>query len=263
MCKAVTNPAQNRYGFGIPLADLHGWKTIWTFFQSNGVDLVNVDNNGKWYVDMDAEDRAAAAEVYQFLYRLVSECSPAGAVSYTQQNVRELVAQGTIMSRIDTPEIYYNVKSMDPDHLSDVKYFDFPARKARGSGIGWVCLCLPLKGNTALAADFVKFIYEGERLIPFYNSYPYAMFPGKKSLFESAQYRNNLPGEIKDMVPDLALEILSHSSGLVLSNGPFPNAGEVESRTTLNNPLNSMLIRGISPDQAVDQLISELEALLN
>lgn len=28
MCAAVTDPANNRYGFALPLGDLHGWKTI-------------------------------------------------------------------------------------------------------------------------------------------------------------------------------------------------------------------------------------------
>ena len=262
MCKAVTNPAQNRYGFGMPLSDLHGWKTVWTLLQSNQVDLVNRDAGGKWYVDMNAEKRAAAAEVYQYLYRLIKDCSPAGAAGYNQQNVRELVAQGVIMSRIDTPEIYYNVRAMDPDHLNDVKFFPFPGRKTTGSGLGWVAWTIPVKGNTALASDFLKFIHEGERMIPFYNSYPYAMFPGKKDLFASAQYRDNLPEEIRPLVPDMALQILNRSTGVGMANGPFPNAGEIESHSVLNDPLNNMLIKGISAEQAVDQLVEALEALL-
>lgn len=262
MCKAVTDPAKSRYGFGVPLSDHHGWKTIWSLLQSNEVDLLNRDSNGNWIVDISDTDRRAIAEVYDFLNRLVKDCSPAGAVSYNQQNIRELVAQGTIMSRIDTPEIYYNVREMDPDNLADVKYFAFPGRKTIGSGFGWTSMSIPVKGNTVLASDFIKFIYEDERMIPFYNSYPYAMFPGKKSHFESIQYRNNLPEEVKAMVPDMALEILSHSTGLAMANGPFPGAGEFESRKTLTNPLNSMLINGFTAERAVNQLIEELEDLV-
>lgn len=33
-------------------------------------------------------------------------------MGYTQTNVREMVAGGTVMSRIDTPEIYYTLQSV-------------------------------------------------------------------------------------------------------------------------------------------------------
>ena len=65
MCKAVTDPAKNRYGFGVPLGDNHGTKTLWCFLQANGVDLVNVDEDGNWYVDIDDEDYAAMVETYR------------------------------------------------------------------------------------------------------------------------------------------------------------------------------------------------------
>ncbi|QQO08622.1 ABC transporter substrate-binding protein [Breznakiella homolactica] len=262
MCKAVTNPAKNRYGFGIPLGDLHGWKTIWTLLQSNGVDLINVDAKGNWYVDVNAADRAAIIEVYNYLFRLIRDCSPAGTVSYTQTNVRELVAQGTIMSRIDTPEIYYNVRAMDPEHLDDVSFFSFPGRKTVGSGLGWVGLNVLTKGNTDLASDFIRFIFEGNRMVDFYTSYPYAMFPAKSDMFENRDYQAKLPDEIKILVPDMALEILDHATGLLQANGPFPGAGEAESRSVLGNPLSNMLIRGISAEQAADQLIAELKSLI-
>lgn len=263
MCKAVTNPEENRYGFGIPLGDLHGWKTIWTLLQSNGVDLINVDAKGNWFVDIDAEDRAAIVEVYDYLYKLVRDCSPAGIVSYNQSNVRELVAKGVIMSRIDTPEIYYNVKAMDPEHIDDVSFFSFPGRKTVGSGLGWVGLNVLTKGDTELASDFIKFIYEGDRMVDFYASYPYAMFPAKTDLFENAEYQAKLPEEIKVLVPDMALDILANATGLAMSNGPFPSAGEVESRSILGNPLSNMLIKGITAEQATGELITELKALLN
>ena len=38
MCKAVTDPSKDRYGFALPLGDLHAWKTIWSFLQANDVD---------------------------------------------------------------------------------------------------------------------------------------------------------------------------------------------------------------------------------
>jgi ABC-type glycerol-3-phosphate transport system substrate-binding protein len=63
MCKAVTDPANNVYGFAIPLGDNHGTKTIWGFMQSNGVNLVNVDKNGKWYVDLEGDKFDALKEV--------------------------------------------------------------------------------------------------------------------------------------------------------------------------------------------------------
>lgn len=50
-------------------------------------------------------------------------------MGYTQTNVREMVAGGTVMSRIDTPEIYYTLQSVAPDDMDDVSYFKIPGRK--------------------------------------------------------------------------------------------------------------------------------------
>lgn len=261
MCKAVTDPAKNRYGFGIPLADNSGTKTIWCFLQGNGVDLVNVDEDGNWYVDIDEEDREAMIETYDFLYRLIRDCSPEGTISYTQANVRELVASGIIMSRIDTPEIYYNVQAMDPEHMSDVKYFRVPPRKTADQYMGWVGFSIPSGGNTELGEAFLEYCYSGDTMIDFYRSYPHAMFPAVERLFHSEAYINSMPDELKDLVPDMALDILEHSSSIALSNGPFPFAGDIEKTTMLGNPLIRMLTEGISAEEAVDIVISDIEAL--
>ncbi len=262
MCKAVTEPGKDRYGFGLPLGDLHGWKTIWSFLQSNGVNLINVDNNGEWYIDLDEEDRAAMIETYEYLYKLLKDCAPEGTVSYTQTNVREMVAGGTIMSRIDTPEIYYTMQSVAQEEMSDLSYFQIPGRKRTGSGQGWVGLSLSSKGNTALAKDFVKYLFTGDTLVPFFLSYPFAMFPAKAELFENNDYRNGLPEELVNLVPNMALDILSTSSSLGMVNGPFPGAGEFESQCILGNGLVKMLSDGFTAEEAVDYIIGELKNLL-
>lgn len=264
MCKAVTDPSKNRYGFALPLGDQSGWKTIWSFLQANDVDLVNVDDKGEWYIDIaeDEEKRAAAVEVYDFLYKLTRDCAPEGTISYTQTNVREMVAGGTVMSRIDTPEIYYNVESIAPDDFDDFKYFKIPGRKTTGSGQGWVGLSVTSEGNTELAKDFIRFMYSGDEITDFYLSYPYAMFPAKSDLFNNKKYQENLPDVLKEMVPDMALDILATSSGVVMSNGPFPAAGEIESQNTIGNALVKMLTEGYTAEQAVDYLIGEIEKVM-
>jgi ABC-type glycerol-3-phosphate transport system substrate-binding protein len=263
MCVKVTDKSKNRYGFGAPMADVHSWKTIWVFLQSNDIDLVNVDAKGNWYVDVSPEDRIALIEVYNYLFKLFRDAAPEGMIGYTQEQVRELVANGTIMSRIDTPEIYYDLKSKgDAAGFADTAYFSFPGRKRIGSGTGAVTLGIPSKGHVDLAKDYVKYIYAGDRMVDFYASYPYAMFPVKNAMYASADYRAKLPEELKPMLPDLALEILSHATPLMMTNGPFPYSGEVESRSIFANPLSKMFTQGISAEQAADELIAEVKALL-
>jgi len=261
MCKAVTDPANNIYGFGIPLGDHHGTKTIWSFLQGNGVDLVNVDANGNWFVDINDEDKAAMVEVYDYLYKLIRDCSPTGILSYTQANVRELVANGTIMSRIDTPEIYYNVKNMDPENISDVKYFRIPGRKTSKQYMGWVGFSVPTQGDTELASAFLEYAYSDDNMLDFYLSYPHAMFPAQKELFYAERYQANLPEELKPFVPDLAVDILSNSAAIALASGPFPFAGVIESKNMLGSGLTRMVTEGISATEAVEAVIKDIEAL--
>ena len=40
-----------------------------------------------------------------------------------------MIAGGNVMSRIDTPEIYYTLQSVSPDDMDDVAYFKIPGRK--------------------------------------------------------------------------------------------------------------------------------------
>jgi ABC-type glycerol-3-phosphate transport system substrate-binding protein len=264
MCKAVTKPAQNIYGFGAPMTDVHSWKTIWVFLQSNNVNLVSMDANGNWRVDVNPEDRTAIIEVYDYLYKLIRDCSPAGLIGYNNTNIQELVTKGTIMSRIDTPEIYYDIRALKDDTaLNDISYFSFPGRKRVGSGTGAVTLGILKDGNVDLAKDYIKWLYTGDRMVDFYASYPYAMFPVKTAMYHSADYKAKLPPELQPMMPDMALEILSHATPLMMTNGPFPFAGEVESRKIFANPLINMFTKGITAAQAADELVAEVRALLN
>ncbi|GHV94951.1 hypothetical protein AGMMS50293_12710 [Spirochaetia bacterium] len=264
MCVKVTDKSKNRYGFGAPMADVHSWKAIWVFLQGNDINLVNVDKDGNWYTDIDATDRAAIIETYDYLYRLFRDASPEGMIGYTQEQVRELVANGTLMSRIDTPELYYDLRTKgDAAGFADVAYFPFPGRKRIGGCTGAVTLGVPSKGNTALASDYIKWMYTGDRMVDFYASYPYAMFPVKNEMYASVDYRNKLPEELKPMLPDMALEVLSHATPLMMSNGPFPFAGEVESRSIFAIPLANMFTKGNTAEQAADELIREVNALLN
>lgn len=172
------------------------------------------------------------------------------------------MAGGTVMSRIDTPEIYYTLQSVAPDDIDDVSYFKIPGRIQEGSGQGWVGLSLSADGNTALAKDFIQYMYEGDRLVDFYLSYPYAMFPVRPDYFDNQEYQENLPETLQKMVPDMALEILSGSTSLGMVNGPFPGAGEFESQCILGNGLIRMLTDSYTAEEAVDYIVEELEKLL-
>ena len=87
------------------------------------------------------------------------------------------------------------------------------------------------------------------------------MFPPMEGLFHSESYQTSLPAELQPMVPDLALDILSKSNAIALANGPFPYAGEIEQTTLLGSPLVRMLTEGISAEEAVDQVIEDLNGL--
>ncbi|MFQ7874907.1 ABC transporter substrate-binding protein [Enterocloster sp.] len=210
MCKAVTDPSKDRYGFALPLGDLHAWKTIWSFLQANDVDLLNVDENGEWYIDLDDESRAAMVEKYDYLYKLVKDCAPEGTVGYTQTNVREMVAGGTAMSRIDTPEIYYTLQSVAPDDMDDVSYFKIPGRKRQDPDRDGLTEYFQLTAILALAKDFAKYMFTGDNMVDFYLSAIHMPCSRpRRELFQNTKYQDNLPDNLKEMVPDMALDIVN------------------------------------------------------
>jgi ABC-type glycerol-3-phosphate transport system substrate-binding protein len=263
MCVKLTDKGRNRYGFGQMMAGPQSGIAIWNFLQANDVNLVNVDRNGNWYVEVDTESRGRLIETYDYLYKLLRDTSPDGIISYTQEQVRELVANGTILSRLDTAEIFYDFKTKgNMTAFNDVGYFPVPSKKRMGSATGGANLGITSKGNAALASDYLKWIYEGDRMVDFYISFPYTMFPVKNAMYRSVDYQAKLPDELKPMMPDMALEILSHAAFLMFTNGPFPYAGEVENQLLLAKPLAEMFTRGITADQASDNLIRDLRNLI-
>ena len=263
MCVKFTDRNRNHYGFGQVMNGPQSSIAMWNFLQANDVNLVNIDRNGNWFVDVDAAARTRLIETYDFVYRLMRDTSPDGVISYTQENVRELIANGTLLSRLDTVEIYYDFKTKgDMAAFNDVGVFPFPARQRIGGSTGGANLGVFVKGNAVLAQDYLKWIYDGDRMVDFYISYPYAMFPVKNEMYRSADYRAKLPDELKPLMPDIALQTLSNASFLMFANGPFPYAGEVETQELLAKPIVEMFTRNITVEQAVDNLLRDLQALI-
>jgi ABC-type glycerol-3-phosphate transport system substrate-binding protein len=256
--KAVTNPGRNRFGFAIPFSDIHGGKPVWGFLLSNGVTIFEKDNQGKWKLNID---QPATVETYEYLYKLMKDTAPPGVVSYNTNDIRELVAKSVIMSRFDTPEVLNAVREVDPAMVEDFGFVPLPARKRLGSSQGWVGLVAYEKGNVPLAKSFMEFMFGGDRLVNFYVSYPYAMFPAVAALYDNPAYAQGVPDELKPLVP-LAPEILKSSAGISMWNGDNPWAGEIENKSLLSNALSDMLVEGISARQAVNNLTAELKRLM-
>ena len=146
--------------------------------------------------------------------------------------------------------------------MDDVKYIKVPGNAAERYYMGWVGWTIPDNAANKDAANaFLRFCYSEDRLVPFYNSYPHAMFPAVKSLFENSTYRANLPEELQP-IPDLAVEVLDKSAAITMANGPFPAAGSVEQSTILGDGVMRMINDGISAEQAVDEVIAKLKSLL-
>ena len=257
IAKAVTDPGKNRYGFAIPFADIHGGKPVSGFLLSNGVTIFDKDGS-KWKLNVD---QPATTETYQYLYRLLKDAAPSGVVSYVTSDISQLVANEVLMGRYDTPEVYTFIKDKKPAMVSDVGAITVPARKRAGSSQGWVGLVAFQKGKVPLAKNFMEFMFEGDRLIDYYLSYPHAMFSAVESHYKVQRYIDGQPAELKPLLP-LAPEILKFSAGISLWNGANPWAGEIENKVILPNALNDMLTKGITAEQATKKVTDEIKKLM-
>ncbi len=260
IAKAVTDPAKKRYGFAIPFADIHGSKPISGFLLSNGVTIFDKDTTSKsgWKLNID---QPATVETYQYLYRLLKDAAPPGVVSYVTDDVSQLVASGVLASRYDTPEVYTFIKAKNPAMVADMGSITVPPRKRLGSSQGWVGVAAFQKGNVGLAKNFMEFMFEGDRLIDYYLSYPHAMFSAVEAHYKLQRYIDGQPDELKPLLP-LAPEILKFSAGISMWNGPNPWAGEIEAKVILPNALNDMLTKGITAEQAVKKISDELKKVM-
>ncbi len=199
IAKAVTDPAKNRYGFAIPFADIHGGKPVWGFLLSNGVTIFDKDTTSKtgWKLNVD---QPATTETYQYLYRLLKDAAPPGVVSYVTSDISQLVANEVLAGRYDTPEVYTFIKEKKPAMVADVGAITVPPRKRMGSSQGWVGVVAFQKGNVALAKNFTEFMFEGDRLIDYYLSYPHAMFSAVEAHYKVQRYIDGQPPELKPLL---------------------------------------------------------------
>jgi multiple sugar transport system substrate-binding protein len=258
--RAVTDPGKNRYGFAIPFADIHGGKPVSGFLLANGVTIFDKDPSAKtgWKLNFD---QPATYETYQYLYKLLKDTAPSGVVSYVTSDISQLVANEVLAGRYDTPEVYTFIKDKKPAMVADVGAITVPPRKRLGSSQGWVGVVAFQKGKVPLAKNFTEFMFEGDRLIDYYLSYPHAMFSAVESHYKVQRYIDGQPDELKPLLP-MAPEILKFSAGISLWNGPNPWAGEIENKVILPNALNDMLTKGVSADQAVKKANEELKKLM-
>ncbi len=256
--KAVTDPSKNRYGYAIPFSDIHGGKPIWGFLLSNGVTIFEKDPQGKWQLNVN---QPATVETYQYLYRLMKDTAPPGVVSYGTTDISNLVAKGVVWSKFDTPELLLPVRASDPSMLKDFGFVPLPAKKRLGSSQGWVGLVAFTKGRVDVAKDFTQYLFQGDRLVDFYLSYPYAMFPAVSAAYADAKYSAGLPEELKPIVP-MAPDILKNSAGIAMWNGSNPWSGEIENKAILPNALSDMLVKNISAQAATDQVTTQIKALM-
>jgi ABC-type glycerol-3-phosphate transport system substrate-binding protein len=258
-----TDRSRNVFGFGKVMNGPQSSIALWPFFQSNDVNLVNVDRNGNWFIDVDAAARNRLIETYDFLFRLMRDASPEGVLTYTQQELRNLVGNGIILSRLDTLEVFYDFKTRgNMAAFENVTIYPVPGRVRQATSTGGANLGILSRGNTALGTDYLRWIFEGDRLVDFYLSYPYALVPVRYDMIRSPVYHARLPDELKPVFPDIVMEALNSASFLMFANGPFPFAGEVETQQLLARPIIEMFNRGITAAQAADLLISDLQNLL-
>jgi ABC-type glycerol-3-phosphate transport system substrate-binding protein len=258
--KAVTDPAKNRYGFAIPFADIHGGKPISGFLLSNGVTIFDKDPSSptKWKLNIE---QPAAVETFEYLNKLLRDAAPKGVVSYVTSDISQLVANEVLAGRYDTPEVYTFIKEKKPAMVADVGFITVPPRKRLGSSQGWVGVVAFQKGKVGLAKNFTEFMFEGERLIDYYLSYPHAMFSAVEAHYKLQRYVDGQPPELKPLLPQ-APDILKFSAGISQWNGANPWAGEIENKSILPNALNDMLTKGISAEQAVKKVADELKKLM-
>jgi len=258
VAKAVTNPGKNRYGYTIPFADVHGGKPVWGFLLANGVTIFEKDSAGKWKLNVE---QPAAVETYEFLHKLIKDTAPQGAVSYVVTDLRNLVTKNVLLGMYDTPEVLDAIKAAAPDMLADTGFTFIPARKRLGSSQGWVGLVVFQKGNQAIAKNFSEFMFQGDRLIDYYLSYPAAMFSPVEAHYKVQRYLDGLPAELKPILP-VAPEILKYSAGISQWNGANAWAGEIENKVILPNALNEMLTKNITAEQAVKKVADEIRRLM-
>lgn len=259
--EAVTDADNNRYGFAMPFADIHGGKAIWGFLLANGVEILAKDSSGNWYLDIEEEKREEAVETYQCLYDMLKSSSSAGVVSYETKEIRELIATGVVMSRVDTPQVLKSVREADPEAVNDFSIMPIPPRNRMGSSMGWVGFAAFKDGELETAKDFMEFMFQGDKLVNFYLSYPYTMFPALEALYSNNSYINGVPAELKQLVPQTP-DILSNSAGTAMWNGDNPWSGEIDSKGILPDALSDMLVKGISAEEAVDKVVDEIKSLM-
>ncbi len=181
---AETNPAEQRYGFTIPLGKSAEKSKEWLayFMRTNGAEYFDAKGRVKF-------NSKATAETVSFMVNLYKKASNPAAINYTEDDVYNQYAQGRSGFVFASGSICNKILQVAPQLIQVTDIIPTPYNRRPGAvGAGPICLVKFAHNKYSAETDkFVQFMLRDDNYIPFLHS-QLSMIPITKSAATSEKF---------------------------------------------------------------------------
>jgi multiple sugar transport system substrate-binding protein len=255
------------YGMAIPLArNMVAQQTYSQYLYSAGINIFNPET-GKYEF---GSKKAEAVRALDAMMQVYNESSPPGSVTWSWTEFRTALAKGDIAMTSEWGAVVAIAKEQNPDMLKNLSVFPFPGEDASvygktGSfgGAYYMAIGNSTDEKVAASKEFIRFMFDKDRLAERANSRPIYAVPTMKAAFNSDTYQNN------DMVKMYQAELSTIFESIIpyeersgFEGGLTISAGQIESSNIMGDALQNVVLNGWTSQQAVDYIDEKLQEII-
>ncbi|MCL4534292.1 MAG: sugar ABC transporter substrate-binding protein [Bacteroidetes bacterium] len=262
VAKALTE--KDRYGIVLCMGENGCNSFLWSpMLWSNGVQIFDKD----WNVILDSpEIKPKAVEALNF-WKELYQYSPPGTEAAGYSEMLSLFATGRVAIAPYAGRLVHYMKDNSPDLLDKFQVIGFPTKdgKQAAAGFGYDGFIVPKGPNSKAAKEFLAWFAQN-KMAEFESTLAAHLLPTQKSTFNDPKYRDSADAKrFWDSAIQPQYDLVTNSIlSSVDTQGPGPDArpGEVLNAGIIKDMAQSVVLKNVPPDQAVDEAAKKIRDLI-
>lgn len=255
------------YGMAIPLArNMVAQQTYSQFLYSAGINIFDPET-GKYEF---GSKKAEAVRALDAMMKIYEKASPPGSVTWSWTEFRTALAKGDVAMASEWGAVVAIAQEQNPEMLDNLSVFPFPGETASvfgktGSfgGAYYLAIGNSIDEKVAASKEFIRFMFDKDRLAERANSRPIYAVPTMKAAFNSDTYQNH--AMVKKYQAELSTifeSIIPYEERSGFEAGLTISAGQIESSNIMGDALQNVVLNGWTSQQAVDYIDEKLREII-
>ena len=255
------------YGIAIPLArNMVAQQTYSQYLYSAGINIFNPETGAYEF----GSKKDTAVKAMDAMMKVYKQSSPQGSVTWSWTEFRTALAKGDIAMASEWGAVVAIAQEQNPEMLDNLSVFPFPGQDAstfgkNGSfgGAYYMAIGNSTEEKIAASKEYIRFIYDKDRLAERANSRPIYAVPTMTAAFESDTYqKNEMVVKYQDELKTIFDSIIPYEERSGFEGGLTVSAGQIESSNIMGDAIQNVVLNGWSTTQAVDYIDQKLQEII-